>query len=199
MRRDDESLRFLLAGRRLSDADHDAILARVLPPARWRSPLRWLAASGLALSVGAVAVLLVLARPKDGDRVQPGLAGKGAPGAPGLAARCPDSAPGTCRRGDALLFEVDGAVGGGMLAAYAVSGSGQRIWYFPTATGHLATIPAGDGRFLVREVARLGAEHAPGTYEVHLSLLDTATDRAALLEGRAPVRAHAIVRVQILP
>src|SRR4051812_34677306 len=76
---------------------------------------------------------------------------------------------------------------------------GDRIWYFPTASGHLAAVPPGEGRNVVGEAARLGDEHAVGRYAVHLFVLDKPTDRAALIAGQAHARAASVVPIEVVP
>jgi len=196
MRDDDESLAFLLSGQRLSNADHDAILERVLPPTRDRRRLRWLHAGEAMLAAGVLATLVVLFEP---HRATPpaGFVAKGVASAVELRANCADRASGVCKRGDALVFEVNGAASGGWLAAFAEAPSGERIWYFPTASGHLSIVPPNDGHFLVKEVARLGAEHSPGKYRAHLYLLDSPVDRAALLKGSVPAQAETVLTFEV--
>src|SRR6185295_10511847 len=109
---------------------------------------------------------------------------------PVLQARCPNREPGHCRPGDRLVFEVDGATEGGLLAAYAQRASGERVWYFPTMDGRLATVRAQPGHDVIGEGARLGDEHPPGPYEIHLMLLDGPADRAQLIDGRVHARAE---------
>jgi hypothetical protein len=191
MRDDDPSIRFLLAGGRLSGADHDRIIERVRRGA------------GTAGSAAAAALALAIGFPHragEGD----GLTAKGgAPAGPVLEARCLDRASGTCQIGDRLVFEVSGAAEGGMLAAYAVAPSGERIWYFPTKDGHLPSVPAASGRSVVPEAARIGSEHLPGRYTVHLSLLggpvDPTTLRAALLDGGVHPLGEAAIAIEVQP
>jgi hypothetical protein len=116
-----------------------------------------------------------------------------------LEARCLDRAPGACHIGDRLVFDVSGAAEGGLLAAYAVAPSGERIWYFPTKDGHLPSVPAASGRSVVGEAARIGPEHAPGHYTVHLSLVDAPVDRAALVGGGVHPRSEAVVSLEVQP
>jgi hypothetical protein len=201
LRDDDDSIRFLLSRSRLSGADHDRILDKILPPSaetrRRRRRLAWGAASlGFAATM-ALVFKLASRHPAADDRQW--LAAKGAATGPLLSVRCPDRAPGQCRPGDKLLFEADGATRGGWLAAYAEDRRGERIWYFPTADGRLAEIPPSDGYSIVREVARIGSEHAPGPYTVHLMMLAHPADRAAVLGSSAHSLADAIVSMQVVP
>jgi hypothetical protein len=207
-RDDDESVRFLLSGGRLSGAERERILARTLrasaagapgpgPAARGR---RWLALAAAALVPAAAAALFLLV-PRAGRDAGEGAGARAKGPAAGamLQARCPERAPGRCRPGDRLVFEIDGAPQGGLLAAYAEGPAGERVWYFPASDGHLAAVPAAAGHAVVGEAARLGGEHAPGRYTVHLYLLDHPADRAALLEGRAQPSATAAIPLDVAP
>jgi hypothetical protein len=202
-RDDDSSLRFLLAGGRLSGADHDRILARVrraaAPPRRFGW---WLAGFGATLSAAAAALVIgVGLRHGTPDAGAPGaLTAKGqAASAAGLGARCPGRPRGSCHIGDRLIFEVEGASRGGLLAAYAENASGEKIWYFPTREGHLAEVPASAGVSVVGEAARIGPEHAPGRYTLHLFVLDRPVDRAALSSGKAGARAAGAFSLEVGP
>jgi hypothetical protein len=101
-------------------------------------------------------------------------------GEPELGARCPEREPRTCRIGDRLIFEVDGATRGGFLAAYADCEARERIWYFPARGETMAAVPATEGHLVLERAARIGEEHGVGPCVVHLFLLDRPIDRAAL-------------------
>jgi hypothetical protein len=195
---DDRSIRFLLAGGRLSGADHDRIVERLRRPqrARTRAP-GWLLGLGALASVGAIAVAIGLRRPGD---ERGALTAKGAaPAGPVLEARCPDRPRGVCRLGDRLIFEVGGAPAGALLAAWAERAGGERIWYFPTRDGRLASVPAGAGPGLVAEAARIGPEHAPGRYTLHLVVVAHAVDRAALVGGGVRSAGEASLPLEVTP
>lgn len=197
MRSDDE-VRFLLSGGRLSGKDHDRILGRVLDRSGGGvRPWRLTAAIGLLTSAALALLVLVPWRAHPAGHEQ-WLAAKGEPG-PILRARCPARVEGTCRRGDRLVFETDGTTEGGLLAAYAEGPSGERIWYFPAADGHLATVPAHEGYGVAREIAEIGNEHSVGRYRLHLFLLAKPVDRASLLRGKTSVRASGIGSLDVLP
>jgi hypothetical protein len=206
-RDDDESVRFLLSGGRLSGAERERILARALrasgPGAAGPAPAtrgrRWLALAVAALVPAAAALILLVPRAGRDAGEREGARAKGPAAGAALQARCPEREPGRCRQGDRLLFEIDGAPRGGLLAAYAEGSAGERVWYFPAADGHLAAVPAAPGHAVVGEAVRLGGEHAPGRYTVHLYLLDHPADRAALLEGRARPSATAAIPLEVGP
>src|SRR5581483_2694056 len=132
-------------------------------------PLVWGIAS---LATGLTAILILVGATRSADRPAAWLAAKGPAAKPVLQARCPQSPPGQCRRGDSLLFEVDGATQGGWFAAYSEDPAAQRLWYFPDARGHLAQVAGRAGYSLVPMSARIGPEHAIGRHTVHLFLLD---------------------------
>jgi hypothetical protein len=207
-RRGDDAIRLLLARGRLPGAARERILARVLRAvaavrAPWRRLARVRAAawvSAAAAATGATVVLLLARAPSPPPSPIPlRHAARGAAGAPFVQARCEGRPPAQCRRGDRLLFEVDGAERGGLLAAYAEAPAGERIWYFPTVAGHWGAIPARAGHVIVPEAARLEGEHAPGRYALHLLVLDRPATRADLAAGRAPALAAAVVPLEVLP
>jgi hypothetical protein len=206
-RDDDESVRFLLSGGRLSGAERERILARTLLASSAGAPApgagargrRWLALAAAALVPAAAALILLVPRAVRDAGEREAARAKGPAAGAVLQARCPEREPGRCRHGDRLVFEIDGAPRGGLLAAYAEGPAGERVWYFPAADGHLAAVSAAPGHAVVGEVVRLGDEHAPGRYTVHLYLLDHPADRAALLAGRAQPSAAAAIPVDVAP
>jgi hypothetical protein len=207
MHDDDESIHLLLGQGRPSGAQRDRILEQVLRASvprrqpRWR---QWLALSALPTAAVAVVAIAFVVHPRDTDSAaSSSLTAKGSTAGPAAAlvlqAGCPGRPPGSCRTGDQLVFEVAGARQAGWLAAWAEGPGGARIWYFPAADGRLAAIAPDPGRAVLDQGARLGVEHPPGRYAVHLVALDAPADRAALLAGRAPARASAVVPLEIAP
>jgi hypothetical protein len=200
---DDRSLHFLLSASHLSAARREHILDRVNQQSSSGRRRRRV----LGLVAGARPVGAAGARSPGGGRRGRGTdpaarIPKGAPGAAILQARCANAAaPGRCSRGDRILFEIDGAgAAPGFLAAYAEDRTGGRIWYFPRADGRLAPVPVRSGHVVMEEVVRVGAEHAPGRYAVHLLLFDRAVvDRSAVLDGREKARATATIALEVLP
>jgi hypothetical protein len=200
---DDESLHSLLARGRLSGAQRDRILDRVLDEHATPRPAsrRWVVvAAGVALpAAAAVALAIGLGEPSGGDDGSSPLVPKGAPSGAVLGASCRNRPPGECRPGDRLIFSVDGADAGGSFAAYAECGSRERIWYFPSAGGAAPSVPARGGLHVVEQVVRIGEEHGTGPCKVQLFLLDGPEDRAALLSGTAHVTAKATISLMITP
>jgi hypothetical protein len=194
---DDSAIRFLLAGGRLAGADHDRILRRIRRAAAPRRRLGWwFAGFGATLSAAAAALVLGVGL-RHRARDEGALTAKGAAGGAVLEARCPGRPRGSCRIGDKLIFEVQGAANGGLFAAYAESASGERIWYFPTRDGHLAQLPATAGTSVVGEAARIGEEHAAGRYTLHLYVLDGPVDRATLAAGKVRPRAERALPLEV--
>lgn len=180
---DDDSLHVLLARGRLSGPQRDRIFAHAFDANR--SVRRWPRRSALALGAllpAAAAVAFVLhSAPEAFKSTQvPWFAAKGSAGEPELVARCPERAPGTCRTGDRLIFEVDGATSGGYFAAYADCEARERIWYFPERDATMAAVPATEGHSVLERAARIGEEHGVGRCVVHLFLLDRPVDRTTL-------------------
>jgi hypothetical protein len=197
LRDDDESLRFLLSGGRLSDDMHDVIRAKVVAgrPAGSRG-WRWFI--GATLVAGAAAAVLALvpvvrrtSAPEDW------LAAKGGGSGSSLTARCLTQSEGRCLRGDRLVFEADTNDEARLLAAYVDGPTGERIWYFPAADGHLASFPARRGPALAGEIARIGSDWPAGRYDLHLFLLSRPADRGSVLAGNAAVRAKAVVSFSV--
>ena len=179
---DDDSLHVLLAQGRLSGPQRDRIFENAFGAnqsiRRFRRPAL---ALGALLPIAA-GVAFFLASAPEGGETGPSrwLAAKGLVGEPELGARCPERAPGTCRVGDRLIFEIDGAKGGGFFAAYADCEARERIWYFPAQDGTMAAVPAAEGYSVLDRAARIGEEHGVGHCVVHLFLLDHPVDRTAL-------------------
>jgi hypothetical protein len=200
MRRDDDTLAFMLARGRLSGAQRDRILNLVLRrrasrPRRW-----WLWVVGaLTPMTAALALIVVAALRTTETRPQPAFAARGAADGPVVEARCLSRPKGICRRGDRLVFDVDGADRAAWLAAFAEGPSGARIWYFPGKRTPPPAVPAGGGHVVIGQAARIGDEHTVGRHRLHLLVLDQPADRAALESGQAPVVAETVVVLEVLP
>jgi hypothetical protein len=184
---DDDSLHVLLSRGRLSGPQRDRIFENAFGAARsvrrFRRPALALAA---LLPVAAGLALFLRSAPERGEARPTGwLAAKGSVREPEFGARCPERAPGTCRVGDRLIFELDGANSGGFFAAYADCEARERIWYFPARGATMAAVPATEGHTVFEQAARIGKEHGVGRCVVHLFLLDRPVDRSVL-----PSEAH---------
>jgi len=92
-----------------------------------------------------------------------------------------------CPRGATLLFAARTGAPAGYLAAWAEPATGgQRIWYFSAdeETPRVDAAIAGT-RPLSRGV-RIGPEHAPGRYRVHVVLSAQPLSKAALTGATPP-------------
>jgi hypothetical protein len=199
---DDDSLHSLLARGRLSGAQRERILERVLDEHATprRASRRWVVAASIALPAAAVVALVIgLREPAGGDAGLGPLVPKGAPAGAVLGASCRNRLPGECRHGDRLIFSVDGADAGGSFAGYAECRSPERIWYFPSADGAAPSVPASAGLHVVEQAVRIGQEHGTGPCKVHLFLLDGPAERAAVLSGTAGVTAKAVIPLTVTP
>jgi len=168
----------------MSGAQRERALEGALPRSRG-GVRRWAAiGAGLALPLAATLALFVgtpqgpAAVPAESDA----LVAKG-PDGPLLRASCLGRPAGECRVGDRLIFEVEGAKAAGHFAAYAECGSGERIWYFPTARGELPKVLDAEPRTVIDQAARIGPEHGVGTCALHLFALERPATRAELVTG----------------
>lgn len=154
----------LLAGRdRLTQADKDAVLDRVLDalPAEVQDEpgrshwawLRWAVPVAAAILLGPGYFLLV--------RPDPQFTARGAGAAPSFEVVCAATqATGRCAPGGKLLFKVDGQ-GAQRFAAVARGPGGAVVWYFTDS--EIGTLSAGG---LLPIGVPLGPEHVPGEWEV---------------------------------
>lgn len=195
----DEEIDHLLAEGRLAgptkDRIFDAVIERVGAPApsedrgtEGRRPRSWrFWTGGLLVLAGAAAVWLLVPRSAThdlGTDFRP--KGPASPGArPQLDAVCAGASLAACPVGATLVLGVSEGEGG-FLAAYAeperAAGSpgGERIWYF-SKEGESPRLAPGDGAQAARKAIRIGAEHLPGDYQVHLFLTRSPLGRAQLL------------------
>jgi hypothetical protein len=198
----DDDLDALLAGGRLSgparDRIFDKVAAEVAQESRPRARRRvWTVAM---VAAGAAAVLIVAPRLMT-TRTPDGFRAKG--GAPGLQldVACTGGTLGACPQGATLTFGAAGAPGSGVLSAYAepLEPGHERIWYF-SAEGESPLLTVGDGTAVARRAIRVGNEHAPGRYRVHVFLTPTPVSRTVLLAGGPPdALARLTVDLQVAP
>jgi hypothetical protein len=186
MAHSDEDLERILSNGHLSGREYDRIEAEVMrrvapDPERRRG--RWLLA-GLAAAggVGACFFYLGVLAPRSAE--VSGFRAKGGAAAPAegaVALSCPD-AGGPCRLGETLVFAVDSSRVSGYLNAYAERvdpPGGERIGYFPTASGSAPRVAPGTGTVVLAQGVRLGSEHAAGLYRVHVWFSDEKPGRSA--------------------
>jgi len=174
------------------------VLARTTPRPAWRTT--WLLAPAAGLSLAAVAVALALVRPGGGAFAPKGDA---LTASTALSIGCGPSSSRICRVGDTLMFEVNTAVASGYIGAYAEPAgapAGQRIWYFPGASGIAPRVDRGPGTVVVPEGIFLGPEHAPGKYRVTIWLSIRPLGRAEVDSvGAESVRARTTLDLEIVP
>lgn len=172
----------LLAGKnQLSRLDKEEIFENVLREvAPRRAPrtrtLGILVASAVALAA-IVALTLPLGRREPDGRFAP----RGGLAQASFELACPSSPRGECRRGDRLLFYLDGHEGYRYFAAFARSADGRVVWYFPSAPkgGGVELAHALRERTLDRAIV-LGPEHAQGRHDVYGIFSARPLDRQAI-------------------
>jgi len=195
-RRSDSELDALLARGRLSGAEREAVLKRVLrgttAKQAWHRRSYWFA-GGLGIAAGA-ALFFGVARPHDpGD----GFRAKGGAAAPHLTLVCRDGQLNACPHDSKLMFRADGVTGAWYLSAFAENvASGERAWFAPAESGEAtkAAIQAGD-TLLDRSVGLSALP--PGTYRVHARLSHEPLSRAeaASVLPASPAPAEALLTV----
>ena len=192
--RDDDDLDRLLARGRLGGPTRDRILAGTLRAAEPRRRMwsRWWA---FALPATAAVLLGFVFWPRATFRP------KGAPAATFLDVSCGAGPGQPCHPGDTLLFHAGGVSQSATLAAWAEpEGGGERIWYFPAADVATVVVTPATSMQTLRRGVRLGSEHAPGRYLVHLVLARRPLTRGqALAPSSGDVLATAIVPLEVTP
>jgi hypothetical protein len=180
----------LLSGGRLSgparDQIFDTVAAEVAGETRSRARRRvWRAAMAVA---GAAAAILVVA-PRLMTPDSEGLRAKGAQ--VGVAAQldvaCIGGTLASCPQGATLVFGASGVAATGVLSAYAepMGRDVERIWYF-SAEGESPRLTVGGATDVARRAVRIGSEHAPGRYRLHVFLTRGPATQAMLLAGNPP-------------
>jgi len=183
MNRSDGEIDRLLARGGLGGAAREQILDDILGTAREtdRRPRRRLWVGGaVALSAAAALALVVWPRSDSQFRTKGPAAGRAV-----LDVGCPPASLTACPVGSTLVFSVLGAEVPGHLQAWAERQGGDRIWYLSAETQTAALAP-GAGTQPARSGVRIGAEHAPGPYRIHLVFSTTPLPRADLLAGSVP-------------
>jgi hypothetical protein len=186
--RSDDDLDNLLAQGKLSGAVRDRIFEQVAESAgaRRRFAPAWAGRAGVGLgALAAAAAIALVVIPRD-HTAPDALRAKG-PTVPAvtLEASCRGGSLAACPVGATLLFAAEGTAQG-FLAAYAQQRpDGERIWYF-SADGESPELRPSGGLQPASRAVRIGAEHAPGPYVLHLFLTRAPLSRAALLAGPSP-------------
>jgi hypothetical protein len=163
----------------------------------WR---RWPAVTALtgAAAAGVLAVV-VGARPADDGWRSRGGSSDGNGGSPSIEVGCSLGGLDRCPANSTLIFRVHETTGG-YLFAYAdrAAGGRQPIWYFTGLA--LPGAAPGTGPVALRQGVRLGPEHTPGTYDVHLVVTRTRLAAGDLATApRAEVVSRQTVRLVVVP
>jgi hypothetical protein len=187
----DDDLDALLGAGRMTGPASDRVFERVaaevarepLPPSRPRSrrPV-WTIA---AVAAGAAAMLVVAPRLISGTAPRERAKG-GQAAALELDVACAGGTLAACPQGATLVFGASGAPGAGVLSAYAepVDRGLERIWYF-SAEGESPRLTVDGATGVATRAVRIGPEHLPGRYRIHLFLTGAPVAQAALLAGGA--------------
>jgi hypothetical protein len=167
----------------LERAARQPVLTRILDrTARARRPI-WLVTGLVAVACSAGAIVLWVHRSPARD----GLAftARATVGRPLLDLACINGRTDACPLGATLVFGATGATTAGYIGAWAEPATPGRepIWYF-SADNDSAPVDATTP--LPRRAIRLGPEHRPGPYIVHVLLSTTPLPRSALLAGADP-------------
>ena len=104
-----------------------------------------------------------------------------------------------CPTGSTLIFRAQGASPGGYLSAYAdpLTPGRQRIWYF---TDLALPVTAPDSTpVTLRSGVRVGPEHAPGAYDLHLLVSSKPLSLDNLSPSREAAAAEQIERLVVMP
>jgi hypothetical protein len=188
-RRSDDDLDALLGGGRLTGRARDRVFENVVSavarePRRRRLPrLAW----GLAAVAAGMAAALVLAPGIRSGGGQALRAKGGEAAVVQLDVECAGGTLASCPHGATLTFGASGGPVQGVLSAYAEpTDSGlERIWYF-SAEGESPHLDLGAGTDVARRAVRIGSEHAPGHYRLHLFLTTAPVSKPVLLAGQVP-------------
>jgi hypothetical protein len=199
MSRTNDELDRLMARGGLGGAAREQILEGLLgaeaPPAP-RPSRRRLWMGGLALAAAGAAALVFVVRPsKDEFRAK----GAGA-GLAELGLDCEQGSLSACPLGSTLMFRVSSVGSAAYLQAYAEPrDGGERVWYF-SAENQAPRLAARANTQVVRQGVRLGPEHRPGRYRVHVVLSTTPLGRTALLAGSPSTQLSAtVVELNVVP
>jgi hypothetical protein len=192
----------ILAGGHLPARTYDDIFERVLDATSDRRRQRkrsWTVVPTAAFAM-AVALWLVFIGPtvdrftaKGPDR---------APTATGIDIACVSSAGPRCRTNDTLTFIVSPSASAGYLGAYAQRADdpgGERLWYFPDATGRAPLVVPAAATTVLPDGVRLGPEHRPGRYRVTVWLSPQPIERRSLERPPATARLATSMEIEVAP
>lgn len=184
----------LLARGALSAPERERILANVYRSAALR-PRRYLLA---LLSLAPVGALLLFVHITGHQRSE--FYAKGAGTTPVVDVECMPGSLAACPVGATLIFHSTGTSRGSLfLHAYAesVDRKTPRVWYWPGTAKGPVTLTGGASEPL-RYAIRLGSEHIPGSYLIHLLWADLPLTRDQILGDTSLVRGTDIVRLNVV-
>jgi hypothetical protein len=199
--RSDDELDNLLARGALGGPGREQVLRNVLAalPAA-APPWRRQAIAGVCAFTAVAAAAVLVSWPRAGRQTDAmRIKGAGPAAAVRLDLGCAGAGLEACPIGATLVFAVAGATRPGYLAAYAepMTPGGERIWYFSSVAA--PAIGSGPGTHTSSQGVRVGHEHRPGEYLVHLLLTNRPSSKEALrgpevpgLIGRSTVRLRVV-------
>jgi hypothetical protein len=170
-----------------SDRILDEVLARRARRPWWRLGLTL--GAGLGLLATAAAGLVIGLRPGSSGFTPRGAAISG----PAVEVVCLGGSLAACPAGATLLFAVRGGSSDGYLAAWAEPArpGGERVWYFSADQESPRLVASAQAAQALSRGVRIGPEHAPGLYRLHVVLSASPLFKAALANGvPAGVLAH---------
>jgi hypothetical protein len=185
----------LLSRGALSAPERERIFANVYRVST-RRPVRLYAVLFCPLLVAAAAILFL--RPGSGDNS--GFSAKGSGSLPAVEMDCFPGSASACPLGSTLILRAKVQESNGLfLHAYAdpLNGTNQRIWYLPTQdTSPFLVTPGMTGT--LQPAIRVGNEHRPGRYRIHLIWAKAPMTHEQLLRGDDRVVSSEIVEITVV-
>jgi hypothetical protein len=165
-----DSTDFLLRRGRMASQEHEQILQNVLRKHGPSTKRKF----GFAVLGLTAAFALVLVAGKFTIRETSSFApkGQGAPSPMFSHVACLGGTLAACPQGSKLVFRIETRESSNRyLAAFAepAARNGERIWYFPLPDGRQVR-PTDQSPSIVDTAVRVGPEHRPGRYRVHVLL-----------------------------
>jgi hypothetical protein len=172
----------LLARGRLSGAQRDRILERVLDKTANTRRLRLKHVVIIAAPLVAAAAAFVLV-PKLGDGSEFSVKGGGSSG---VEVTCSGGLLSACPIGSTLVFRFDGVSSPAYVQAYATpspANVGERVWYFPTSAVPAPQLMANAASEVLQKGVLIGPEHSASAYQITVVLSAQPLTREDLLQG----------------
>jgi hypothetical protein len=168
----------LLARGRMSRPEKERMFDEVTRAAERPASRRWLTALRFAIPALAVLVLVPFLMLRHHDA---GFAAKGEASHARIEAAC----AGGCRPGAKLVFRTSDVATASVLAAWSEVG-GERVWYFPSASGELPKIAPHQSPELVSRAVQVGEHDPPHATLTMMLLPDGSYTREQILKLDAP-------------